>query len=224
MGRRAVDQNVVVPIDDARASLSRRPSRAIALKSSTRQPRARALSGADVDSSSRLRDDRPEGDVESMRTSAMLRSTVLRSIRGRRSSWPADRGRCRDFVTERRERAAEIDGARGLADAPFLEAIAMDVTHRALLLRTPLPGPASSLLCSPQRAETYAPPARTDYNGSGAFFVGLPLALGPPGPLRGRSQAAARRYLGRRRACSRRSRAVVGRLRERARAAALLGP
>src|SRR5947209_18123694 len=121
--------------------------------------------GLDVDFL-RLRrpDDRPERHVrvdENVRDTALDRVEVdaeAYSQVGLRIEVDAE-----DFVTERCERTAEIDGARGLADAALLVRYRNDVTQpRSPLCEPPCPGPLRVAVLPTARGNVRATsPART---------------------------------------------------------------
>src|SRR3989441_9954253 len=146
----------------------------------------------------------PSVMFESTRTSAMLRSTVLRSIprptvRFACGSRSRQRTSCPNDASAPPRLMAHVV----LPTPPFWFAIAMTLPNRALLFADPTPWARFELLCSPQRAETYAPQPSEDYSRFGSLW-GEPS--GPSRFARG-PVVAALRYLVGLRALSLRSRA-----------------
>src|SRR5437773_4821408 len=182
--RRAVDEHVVVPIDDvARELVTQRHLSADGVEELDLGRRKLQGRGGDVDLL-RLRrpDDRRERHVrvdENVRDTALDRVEVDAEAYGQvglRIEVDAE-----DFVTERCERTAEIDGARGLADAALLVRYRNDVTQpRSPLCEPPCPGPLRVAVLPTARGNVRATsPART-ITASARVLCGLrPLFVSP---------------------------------------------
>src|SRR3989440_6501619 len=187
-GRRAVDENVVVPIDDvARELVAQGHLAADRVEELDLRSRELERCGRDVDLLRLGRsDDRPEGDVgvdEDVRDASLDRVEVDTEADGQvglRIEVDAE-----DFVTERRERAAEIDGARGLADAALLVRDRYDVTQpRSPLCEPPCPGPLRVAVLPTAHGNVRATsPART-ITAKATSLCGFALPFWTAGPSR----------------------------------------
>src|SRR5713101_3726435 len=162
----AIDEDVVVPIDDvARELVTQSHLAADRVEEFHLGGRELERRGGDVDL---LRFCRPDGRPERhVRVDEDVCDAALDGVEvdaetngqvGLRIEVDAE-----DFVTERRERAAEVDGARGLADAAFLIRDRNDVTQpRSPLCEPPCPGPLRVAVLPTARGNVRATsPART---------------------------------------------------------------
>src|SRR3989475_10348653 len=165
-GRWAIDEDVVVPVDDlARELVPQRHLAADRVEELDLGGRELERRRRDVDLLRFCRsDDRPERHIrvnEDVRDAPLDRVEINTEADGEvRLRIEVD---AEDFVTERRERAAEIDGARGLADAAFLVCDRYDVTQpRSPLCEPPCPGPLRVAVLPTARGNVRATsPART---------------------------------------------------------------
>src|SRR5437867_128365 len=224
-GRRAIDEDVVVPVDDlARELVPQRHLAADRVEQLDLGGRELERRRRDVDLLRFCRsDDRPERHIrvnEDVRDAPLDRVEVNAEADGEvrlRIEVEAE-----DFVTERRERAAEIDGARGLADAAFLVRDRDDVTQpRSPLCEPPCPGSLRVAVLPTARGNVRATsPART-ITAPAQFLCGRALPFWTAGPSRVAGQLLGILWGGP--VAASRLEPVVGRMRERARAAALLG-
>src|SRR2546430_13366943 len=109
---------------------------------------------------------------ESMSTSAIERSTVLRSMPRPtvRFAW-GSRSMQRTSLPSDASAPPRLIAQVVLPTPPFWFAIAMTLPNRALLFADPTPRARFELLCSPQRAETYAPQPSEDYNRLGTLSL-----------------------------------------------------
>src|SRR2546430_2971566 len=163
---RAIDEDVVVPVYDvARELVAQGHLAADRVEELDLGGRELERRGCDVDLLRFCRpDDRPEGHVgvdEDVRDAALDRVEVDAETDGQVCL--GIEVEAEDFVTEGRERAAEIDGARGLADAAFLVRDRYDVTQpRSPLCEPPCPGPLRVAVLPTARGNVRATsPART---------------------------------------------------------------
>src|SRR5438874_3223034 len=161
-----VDENVGVPVDDVPGELVTKSHLAadrVDELNRTRRELERRRCDVDLLRLGRP-DDRPERHVrvdENVRDAALDRVEVDPKADGEVRLWiEVD---AEDFVAERRERAAEIDRARGLADAALLVRDRYDVTQpRSPLCEPPCPGPLRVAVLPTARGNVRATsPART---------------------------------------------------------------
>src|SRR6266850_3176914 len=164
--RRAIDEHVVVPVDDiARELVAQGHLAADRVEELDLGGRELERRWRDVDLLRLCRpDDRPKRDVrvdEDVRDAALDRVEVDTETHG--EVCLGVEVYAQDFVTERRERAAEIDGARGLADAAFLVRDRYNVAQpRSPLCEPPCPGPLRVAVLPTARGNVRATsPART---------------------------------------------------------------
>src|SRR5438034_8054329 len=227
-GRWAIDEDVVVPVDDfARELVAQRHLAADRVEQLDLGGRELERRRRDVDLLRFCRpDDRPERHIrvnEDVRDAPLDRVEINTEADGEvRLRIEVD---AEDFVTERRERAAEIDGARGLADAAFLVRDRYDVTQpRSPLCEPPCPGPLRVAVLPTARGNVRATsPART-ITACARFLCGQPRgsSCGRACRVSPAGRVTDTCCVGRPAGDTREP--VVGRLRERARAAALRGP
>src|SRR2546423_3667587 len=193
--RRAVDEDVVVSVDDLACELvTQRHLPADRVEELDLSGRELERRRRDVDLLGLCRsDDRTERHVrvdKDVRDAPLDRVEVNAQANGQvglRVEIDAE-----DFVTERCERTAEIDGARGLADAAFLVRDRYDVTQpRSPLCEPPCPGPLRVAVLPTARGNVRATsPART-ITAPARFLCGyaLPVLLrralrvSPAGPF-----------------------------------------
>src|SRR5438132_11584841 len=187
-----VDENVVVPVDDLPGELVTK-SHLAADRVEELNLRRRELERrrCDVDLLRLGRpDDRPERHVrvdENVRDAALDRVEVDPKADGEVRLWiEVD---AEDFVAERRERAAEIDRARGLADAALLVRDRYDVTQpRSPLCEPPCPGPLRVAVLPTARGNVRATsPART-ITAKSTSLRGFAREILTQGPVERRAQ------------------------------------
>src|SRR2546430_6421264 len=164
--RRAIDEDVVVPVHHiARELVAQRHLAADRVEELDLGGRELEGRRCDVDLLRFGRpDDRRKGYVgvdEDVRDAALDRIEVDAETDGQVCL--GIEVEAEDFVTEGRERTAEIDGARGLADAAFLVRDRYDVTQpRSPLCEPPCPGPLRVAVLPTARGNVRATsPART---------------------------------------------------------------